>query len=73
MLLDTAFSTLRIRSYNVRGYNFTKYDSINLLMSESDILILQEQRLLTAQIVELGYINNHFLVHAITGFDNHEI
>ena len=51
-----AHNTLNVCSYNCRGFNFTKKDYIDNLLTTNDVMFLQEHWLTDAQLSELGWI-----------------
>ena len=61
-------SKLNIVSYNCRGYNIRKKHYISQLLSECNILFLQEHWLSTNQLDCLATIHTKFLVHGVSGF-----
>jgi exonuclease III len=65
--------SLRICSYNCRGYNDSKTYFVNLLLSEADILCIQEHWLTEEQLTKLGHINSDFLSNGVSGFDCSEV
>lgn len=66
-------SMLSIATYNCRGFNFTKSNYINALLSNCDVLFLQEHWLSDSQLPQLSNLNVDFSAHAICGFDSTEI
>jgi len=68
-----AASRLSIATYNCRGFNFTKSSYINGLLSDCDILLIQEHWLCESQLLQLININMHFSSHAVCGFDSTEV
>ena len=64
---------LKICSYNCRGYNNSKSAYINQLLSQVDMLCLQEHWLSDSQLSVLGSVNLDYAVCGVSGFDNSEI
>lgn len=69
----TGLHNLTICSYNCRGYNNSKTVFINNLLSECDILCLQEHWLADSQLPVLGCINNEFQCTGVSGFNDTEV
>ena len=65
--------SLKIGSYNCRGYNAIKREYINDLLSKVDVLCIQEHWLSDAQLNLIGTINDQFTSTGVSGFDNTEI
>jgi hypothetical protein len=57
-------------SYNCRGFNFTKSNYLNKLLSGCGSLFLQEHWLVEAQLHELGQINTGFSYHGMSGIEH---
>jgi exonuclease III len=64
---------LKFVSYNCRGLHDSKKDYLENLLSQCDILFLQEHWLTDVQIQSLNLINSNFSAFGISGFDQAEI
>ena len=64
---------LRIISYNSNGMGAGRYEYINRLMRECNILLLQEHWLLDSQLDKLRLNINNVNVHAISGMEANEL
>lgn len=60
-------------SFNLRGFNFVKREYTRKLLSQCDVLFLQEHWLADSQLFELGSINKNFLYHGVCGFDSTQV
>ena len=58
---------------NSRQDNFVKREYTRKLLSQCDVLFLQEHLLADSQLFELGSINKNFLYHGVCGFDSTEV
>ena len=71
MSVDTR--PLVIGSYNCRGFNTRKSSYVADLLSECDILLLQEHRLSDSQLPMLGDIKKGIMYNGISGFDHTKV
>jgi len=62
-----------IGSYNCRGYNNSKTNYINNLLSKCDMLLLQELWLSETQLEVLGNVNRDVLFTGVSGFDQSKL
>jgi len=65
--------TLNCLSYNCRGFNVAKRAYIKSLLSQCDILFIQEHWLSDGQLDQLGSLSPDHLFTAVSGFDNSDV
>jgi len=74
---DHARTSVVMGSYNCRGFNGNKKPYIANLLSECDILLLQEHWLSDAQLSVLGDLHNNndvpIMYNGVSGFDNETV
>jgi len=72
-MLNTILSSLKVVSYNSRGFNSSKQCYVQQLLSSCDILFLQEHWQSEAQVVDLCTISDDHLACGVSGFGNDEV
>ena len=61
-------------TYNCHGFKFTKTLYINNILTNCDVLFIQDHWLSSSQLSQIDHINYpNFLCHAVSGFDNSEV
>lgn len=61
--------SLSICSYNIHGYNSTKYDYIGTLLKQCDILMIQEHWLNNSQLDRFSNLFQYYSVHGVSAID----
>jgi len=70
-MAQSVINNIKLASFNCRGFNSRKKSPfINQLLCDCSFLFIQEHWLSDRQIGDLASINDDFLVHGVSGFDN---
>jgi hypothetical protein len=69
-ICDASYAPFDIATYNCRGYNQFKEAFVRQLLSECNVLCLQEHWLSEAQIPILSAISKQFLSTGVCGFSD---
>jgi hypothetical protein len=72
-IYDTSYAPFGVATYNCRGYNQFKEAYVRQLLSECNVLCLQEHWLSEAQIPVLSAISKQFLCTGVCGFNDSAI